>query len=72
MKCQRCKEIGFETAQCKANIHGHKEKEVKNYAKMQSKNIVLDPIPTDLDLAVRQIKKIHEVNCLKNRISINL
>jgi signal transduction histidine kinase len=45
---------------------------VLDFSKMQSTSIELDPIPTDLSAAVRQIKKIHESACLRKNISMNL
>jgi CheY-like chemotaxis protein len=39
---------------------------------MQSTTIELDEIPVDLSLAVKQIKKIHEANCLRKGIIMNL
>ena len=45
---------------------------VLDFSKMQSTNIELDNIPTDLSLAVKQIKKIHEAACLKKGIEMNL
>ena len=45
---------------------------VLDFSKMQSTKIELDKIPTNLSLAIKQIKKIHEVNCLKKGITMNL
>lgn len=45
---------------------------VLDFSKMQSTTIELDIIPTDLSLAVKQIKKIHEASCLKKGIIMNL
>ena len=45
---------------------------VLDFSKMQSTNIELDPIPTDLSLAVKQIKKIHEASCLRKGIEMKL
>jgi len=45
---------------------------VLDFSKMQSTNIDLDPIPTDLSLAVKQIKKIHEASCLRKGIEMKL
>jgi signal transduction histidine kinase/CheY-like chemotaxis protein len=45
---------------------------VLDFSKMQSTTIELDNIPTDLSLAVKQIKKIHEVACLRKGITMNL
>ncbi|PQJ80933.1 two-component system sensor histidine kinase/response regulator [Polaribacter porphyrae] len=45
---------------------------VLDFSKMQSTKIELDEIPTDLSLATKQIKKIHENSCLKKGIEMNL
>ena len=45
---------------------------VLDFSKMQSTKIELDNIPTNLSLATKQIKKIHEANCLKKGITMNL
>ena len=45
---------------------------VLDFSKMQSTDIELDNIPTDLSLAVKQIKKIHEAACLKKGIEMIL
>lgn len=45
---------------------------VLDFSKMQSNKIELDNIPTDLFLAVKQIKKIHETACLRKGITMNL
>lgn len=45
---------------------------VLDFSKMESVKIELDPIPTDIDEATRQIKKVHEANCLKKAISFDL
>lgn len=45
---------------------------VLDFSKMQSKEIELDKIPTNLELAIKQIKKVHEPNCLKKGINMNL
>ena len=45
---------------------------VLDFSKMQSSNIELDTIPTDLSIAVKQIKKIHEASCLKKGIDMKL
>lgn len=45
---------------------------VLDFSKMQSTKIELDNIPTNLLLATKQIKKIHEANCLKKGITMNL
>ncbi|MDP5092751.1 MAG: response regulator [Polaribacter sp.] len=45
---------------------------VLDFSKMQSSKIELDNIPTDLYLAVKQIKKIHEASCLRKGITMNL
>ncbi|WP_243739414.1 response regulator [Flavicella sediminum] len=41
---------------------------VLDYSKMESNEIVLDPIPTDIYLAVKQLKKIYEASCLRKGI----
>lgn len=41
---------------------------VLDFSKMESKEIELDPIPTDIKAAVKQIKKIHEASCLRKGI----
>ncbi len=38
---------------------------VLDFSKMQSTSIELDNIPTDLTIAIKQIKKIHEATCLE-------
>ncbi|UAM99830.1 response regulator [Polaribacter litorisediminis] len=45
---------------------------VLDFSKMQSTEIELDAIPTDLLLAVKQIKKIHEISCFRKGIVMNL
>ncbi|WP_223269154.1 MULTISPECIES: ATP-binding protein [unclassified Polaribacter] len=45
---------------------------VLDFSKIQSTTIALDAIPTDLSLAVKQIKKIHEANCFRKGITMNL
>ncbi len=45
---------------------------VLDFSKMQSTEIELDKIPTDLYSAVKQIKKIHAKYCLQNGITMNL
>jgi signal transduction histidine kinase/ActR/RegA family two-component response regulator len=45
---------------------------VLDFSKMQSTSIQLDNIPTDLTIAIKQIKKIHEATCLRKGISMNL
>lgn len=45
---------------------------VLDFSKMQSTKIELDLIPTDLYVAVKQIKKIHEAACLRKGITMNL
>ncbi|MHB0755029.1 response regulator [Polaribacter sp. M15] len=45
---------------------------VLDFSKMQSTKIELDNIPTDLLSATKQIKKIHEANCLRKGIQMNL
>lgn len=43
---------------------------VLDFSKMESTVIDLDPIPTDISAAVKQIKKIHEGSCLRKGISM--
>lgn len=45
---------------------------VLDYSKMESKEIELDPIPTDLAAAVKQIRKIHEGSCLRKGIDMKV
>jgi signal transduction histidine kinase/CheY-like chemotaxis protein len=45
---------------------------VLDFSKMQSTEMQLDAIPTDLLLAVKQIKKIHEISCFRKGIVMNL
>ncbi|WP_334057453.1 response regulator [Polaribacter sp. P097] len=45
---------------------------VLDLSKMQSSNINLDHVPTDLTSALKQIKKIHETNCIQKKITMNL
>lgn len=45
---------------------------VLDFSKMQSSEIELDNIPTNLLSATKQIKKIHEANCLRKGIQMNL
>lgn len=45
---------------------------VLDFSKMESTTIELDPIPTDISAAVKQIKKIHEASCLRKGISMDL
>lgn len=45
---------------------------VLDFSKMQSTEIILDPIPTDLKLAMSQIKKIHEASCLQKNLEMVL
>ena len=45
---------------------------VLDFSKMQSTEIELDPIPTDLSMAMKQIKKIHEASCIRKGITMNL
>ena len=45
---------------------------VLDFSKMQSSKIELDEIPTDLYIAIKQIKKIHEASCLRKGILMNL
>lgn len=43
---------------------------VLDFSKMESNEVVLDPIPTDIQIAVKQLKKIYEANCIKKGISM--
>ncbi|WP_366186466.1 response regulator [Flavobacterium ovatum] len=45
---------------------------VLDYSKMESNVVELDPIPTDIGASIKQIKKIHEANCFRKGISMNL
>ncbi|TXD52623.1 response regulator [Polaribacter sp. IC066] len=45
---------------------------VLDFSKMQSTNIALDNIPTNLLEATKQIKKIHELSCFKKGIALTL
>jgi signal transduction histidine kinase/CheY-like chemotaxis protein len=45
---------------------------VLDFSKMQSTKIELDTIPTDISVAIKQIKKIHESSCNQKGISMNL
>jgi len=45
---------------------------VLDFSKMESTTIALDPIPTNIMLAVKQIKKIHEPSCLRKGITLEL
>ncbi|WP_298778101.1 response regulator [uncultured Polaribacter sp.] len=45
---------------------------VLDFSKMQSTNIDLDSIPTNLPVAIKQIEKIHEASCLSKDIKMNL
>lgn len=45
---------------------------VLDYSKMETSGIALDPIPTDVMSAVKQIKKIHEPGCLGKGITFKL
>ncbi|MBU2906488.1 response regulator [Arenibacter algicola] len=45
---------------------------VLDFSKMESTTISLDPIPTNIMLAVKQIKKIHEPSCLRKGITLEL
>ena len=45
---------------------------VLDFSKMESTKIELDPIPTNILVAVKQIKKIHEPNCLRKSITMEL
>ena len=45
---------------------------VLDFSKMEADELELDPIPTDLNLAFRQLNKIHEPNCLRKGIFIKV
>lgn len=45
---------------------------VLDFSKIQSTKIELENTPTNLEIAVKQIKKIHETSCLKKGIEMNL
>lgn len=45
---------------------------VLDFSKMESRSIELDPIPTNIMAAVKQIKKIHEPSCLHKGITLEL
>ena len=45
---------------------------VLDFSKMESTKIELDPIPTNIMAAVRQIKKIHEPSCLRKGVAMEL
>ncbi|SDM69476.1 response regulator [Kriegella aquimaris] len=45
---------------------------VLDFSKMESTKIELDPIPTNILAAVKQIKKIHEPSCLRKGITLEL
>ncbi|WP_339626011.1 ATP-binding protein [uncultured Maribacter sp.] len=45
---------------------------VLDYSKMETSGVALDPIPTDVMSAVKQIKKIHEPGCLGKGITFKL
>jgi len=45
---------------------------VLDFSKMESTKIELDPIPTNIMKAVKQIKKIHESSCLRKGIVLEL
>ena len=45
---------------------------VLDFSKMESTKIELDPIPTNILAAVKQIKKIHEPGCLRKGITLEL
>ncbi|WNH13157.1 response regulator [Thalassobellus suaedae] len=45
---------------------------VLDFSKMESTTIELDPIPTNIEKAIKQIKKIHESSCLRKGISMQL
>jgi signal transduction histidine kinase/ActR/RegA family two-component response regulator len=43
---------------------------VLDYSKMESNKIILDPIPTDLQMPLKQLKKIYEANCIRKGITM--
>lgn len=45
---------------------------VLDYSKMEAKEFKLDPISSDLNIAFRQLKKIHEPNCIKKGITLDI
>lgn len=45
---------------------------VLDFSKMQSTKIELDEIATDLHVAIRQIRNVHEANCLKKGIELKI
>ena len=45
---------------------------VLDFSKMETSGVALDPIPTDIMTAVKQIKKIHEPSCLSKGVLFNL
>ncbi|RTE52300.1 response regulator [Arenibacter aquaticus] len=45
---------------------------VLDFSKMESTKIELDPIPTNIMAAVKQIKKIHEPSCIRKGITLKL
>jgi signal transduction histidine kinase/BarA-like signal transduction histidine kinase len=45
---------------------------VLDFSKMESQAIQLDSIPTDISEAVKQIKKVHEPNCLRKGITMQV
>tara|TARA_R110002049_G_scaffold3795_3_gene27492 strand:- start:21800 stop:23491 length:1692 start_codon:yes stop_codon:yes gene_type:complete len=45
---------------------------VLDFSKMESTVIELDPIPTNIENAVKQIQKIHEASCMRKGISMRL
>ncbi len=45
---------------------------VLDYSKMEANEFQLDPIPTDLNLALRQLNKIHEPNCIRKSIYLSV
>ena len=45
---------------------------VLDFSKMESTKIGLDPIPTNILAAVKQIKKIHEPSCIRKGIALEL
>lgn len=45
---------------------------VLDFSKMESTEITLTPVDTDIHLAIKQLKKIYEANCLRKNIAMNV
>jgi signal transduction histidine kinase/CheY-like chemotaxis protein len=43
---------------------------VLDFSKMESHEVILDPTPVDMHIAVKQLKKIYEANCMRKGISM--